>query len=191
MISASPHFRRAVTLVMIAAISALACARVTEVTDPAPRRLPVTVTMDTGGPIRFQLPTRPGQLTAEQTAAIATRIASLRAEPARLVIRVGDTVSVPMLVRILAFDSAGAPLGELNRYDFTTRGSSLFLLRDGTHVTAHRPALSTIPCGTRPSTRWPTYLREGDRNVTVVKQRWSAPSHGDREWQVRHARAGF
>lgn len=99
-------------------------------TAASPPRLLTRIAADSSV-IRFTLPRRPGQLTYEQAAAIGPRISSLRTEPAMLQIRIGDSVSVQSLLRVMAIDSAGVELGELHGYDFSPRGAGLWLLRDG------------------------------------------------------------
>lgn len=80
--------------------------------------------------VRFSVPRRPGQISQDSQARISAVVASLRAEPGLLTIRVGDTVSVQARLRIIAVDSNGAELGEIQGYDFRPRGP-LWLVRDG------------------------------------------------------------
>lgn len=51
------------------------------------------------------------------TRAIVPRVAALVATPNMLSLRVGDTLSLGKALRIVAFDSSGAPLGQLAFYD--------------------------------------------------------------------------
>lgn len=77
------------------------------------------------------VPDRPGLLTQEEFESIAPSIRTLRAEPAEFTVFRGDTLRIPDLVRIQAFDSAGVALGEIPRYDWKYSGRGFFLLTDG------------------------------------------------------------
>ena len=81
--------------------------------------------------IDHSVPDRPGLLTQEEFDSIAPSIRTLRAEPAELTAFRGDTLRMPDLVRIQAFDSAGVALGEIPRYDWKYSGRGFFLLTDG------------------------------------------------------------
>lgn len=77
------------------------------------------------------VPGRPGLLTLLEFDSIGPSIRTLRAEPAELTAFRGDTLRIPNLVRILAFDSAGVAQGEIPRYDWNYSGRGFFLLTDG------------------------------------------------------------
>lgn len=105
-----------------------ACATARDATAPAGTRR-VIIAADSNA-LRFTIPRRVGQISADSLARIAGRVASLRAEPSLLTMRVGDSVSLHDRLRIIAIDSGGTELGELYGYDFSPRGP-LWLVRDG------------------------------------------------------------
>lgn len=107
-----------------------ACATARDATAPAGTRRAFTIMAADSSVLRFTIPRRVGQISADSMARIAGRVASLRAEPSLLTMRVGDSVSLHDRVRIMAIDSGGTELGELYGYDFSPRGP-LWLVRDG------------------------------------------------------------
>lgn len=60
---------------------------------------------------------RPGEIPADSLSAVMRRLASVRAVPAELQVRPGDTLDLREAVRVVALDSAGRPLGTLPRFD--------------------------------------------------------------------------
>lgn len=103
------------------------------------------------------VPDRPGLLTQEKFESIATSIRTLRAQPAELTAFRGDTLRIADLVRIVAFDSSGAALGEIPRYDWNYSGRGFRLLTDGR---VHVRRTGTV----RFTARLPKQLWSGDES---------------------------
>jgi hypothetical protein len=85
---------------------------------------------------------------------LAPSVRALRAEPGALTVQRGDTLRMADLVRIIALDSAGTPLGELPYSDYGFEGRGFFLLADG-RVTFTRPGRLTY------TVQWPESVWPG------------------------------
>jgi len=123
------HTIRATSLVLLAFATA-GCIHIGKggigVSVPVP-----TSTMMASRTSDHSVPDRPGLLTLQEFDLIGPSIRTLRAEPAELTVFRGDTLRIPDLVRIQAFDSAGVALGEIPRYGWRYSGRGFFLLTDG------------------------------------------------------------
>lgn len=126
---------------VLVALSILsACTNSLDVSAP-PARLPYVLMADSTS-ISFTIPRRPGQLSSTQAGSAAAAAAEIRAEPERLALRYRDSVLIQKHVRIVAYDSSGLELGELNGYTYSFQGR-FWLLRDG-RVRVDEPAAGAL-----------------------------------------------
>lgn len=104
-----------------AALLVVACVRPTgSGPKPSPQGQATSEAPDTavfGGRILTErsdmLPSRPGEIGLREAREIAPRVASVRALPPVLYLRVGDTLTLTDTLRLMVLDSSGAELGRL------------------------------------------------------------------------------
>jgi hypothetical protein len=108
--------------------------------------------------VRFEIPERTGQLTAEQMDSLGPSIRALRMDPDTVAHAIGDTVSVTAEARVLALDSASNVLGELRAYELEFLGSGFRMQADG-RVLVTKPGTVTF------TARLPDRYWRGPRNA--------------------------
>jgi hypothetical protein len=92
---------------------------------PAPASTAVPLRAERGGTIlteraeNFGIGVAYGErtLSFEEQGEVASRAVGLVVIPSTLTVRVGDTLSLVRSLRVVAFDSAGAPLGRITGFD--------------------------------------------------------------------------
>ena len=126
------------------------------------RAIPSSITLQTVN-ISIEVPHRIGQMTFAEMQEAAPRIVFLRAEPAALVLRLGEAIAVADHIRVFALDSARQELGELGAFDWSFEGRQVTLQRDGLIRGRSRGRVSYVvrlPAQVRPAgaSRIPTVI---------------------------------
>lgn len=144
----------AAVLLLVASVVITACARQPAAGEPpAPEAAEVPTAVRGGVIITERVDTIPagvspdayGVRTDEEIAAIAPRVAGLLPSPSTFIIRVGDTVRLRDALRLTVFDSSGAGLGELPRYDVLMDAGAAVLQRgNAISIRGVRPGSSLL-----------------------------------------------
>lgn len=92
----------------------------------------------------------PAAIRVTRLRAVAPRIEALRVEPARVVLRVGETYDYEAELRVMAYDASGELLGRLMVYDHRVSGRAAYVWN--WQVIADRPGetVLTVSVPSRP-----------------------------------------